>query len=147
MMPFLCVMYKESSEERSRLLKERLSRLFSSNERRCGRSVLYGADLLQACSVTPGAPHSALSPRGWRWVGRDSCLRAQRTPVATTTHLQSALLSSAHRQDAGSHLVSRYPTSHDGQSPPITVRLNFYFRMDVITLVQNIVKFAYSELS
>uniref|UniRef100_A0A8C7HKV1 E1A binding protein p400 n=1 Tax=Oncorhynchus kisutch TaxID=8019 RepID=A0A8C7HKV1_ONCKI len=41
-------------EERSRLLKERLSRLFSSNERRCGRSVLYGADLLQACSVTPG---------------------------------------------------------------------------------------------
>uniref|UniRef100_A0A8C7PGF4 E1A binding protein p400 n=1 Tax=Oncorhynchus mykiss TaxID=8022 RepID=A0A8C7PGF4_ONCMY len=97
----------ESSEERSRLLKERLSRLFSSNERRCGRSVLYGADLLQACSVTPGAPHSALSPRGWRWVGRDSCLRAQRTPVATTTHLQSALLSSTHRQDAGSHLVSR----------------------------------------
>uniref|UniRef100_A0A673ZAL2 E1A binding protein p400 n=1 Tax=Salmo trutta TaxID=8032 RepID=A0A673ZAL2_SALTR len=83
-------------EERGRLLKERLSRLFSSNERRCGRSVLYGADLLQACSVTPGAPHSALSPRGWRWVGRDSCLRAQRTPVATTTHLQSALLSSAH---------------------------------------------------
>ncbi|XP_029618566.1 E1A-binding protein p400-like isoform X7 [Salmo trutta] len=98
---------QESSEERGRLLKERLSRLFSSNERRCGRSVLYGADLLQACSVTPGAPHSALSPRGWRWVGRDSCLRAQRTPVATTTHLQSALLSSAHRQDAGSHLVSR----------------------------------------
>ncbi|XP_070991902.1 E1A-binding protein p400-like isoform X2 [Oncorhynchus clarkii lewisi] len=98
---------QESSEERSRLLKERLSRLFSSNERRCGRSVLYGADLLQACSVTPGAPHSALSPRGWRWVGRDSCLRAQRTPVATTTHLQSALLSSTHRQDAGSHLVSR----------------------------------------
>uniref|UniRef100_A0A8C8GRM8 E1A binding protein p400 n=1 Tax=Oncorhynchus tshawytscha TaxID=74940 RepID=A0A8C8GRM8_ONCTS len=82
-----------SSEERGRHLKERLSRLFSANERRCDRSVLYGADLLQVCSVTPGAPHSALSPRGWRWVGRDSCLRAQRTPVATTTHLQSALLS------------------------------------------------------
>uniref|UniRef100_A0A673Z9M5 E1A binding protein p400 n=1 Tax=Salmo trutta TaxID=8032 RepID=A0A673Z9M5_SALTR len=65
----------ESSEERGRLLKERLSRLFSSNERRCGRSVLYGADLLQACSVTPGAPHSALSPRGWRWVGRDSFIK------------------------------------------------------------------------
>uniref|UniRef100_A0A8C7CEI8 E1A binding protein p400 n=1 Tax=Oncorhynchus kisutch TaxID=8019 RepID=A0A8C7CEI8_ONCKI len=70
-----------SSEERGRHLKERLSRLFSANERRCDRSVLYGADLLQVCSVTPGAPHSALSPRGWRWVGRDSCLRAQRTPV------------------------------------------------------------------
>ncbi|XP_031675439.1 E1A-binding protein p400 isoform X7 [Oncorhynchus kisutch] len=96
-----------SSEERGRHLKERLSRLFSANERRCDRSVLYGADLLQVCSVTPGAPHSALSPRGWRWVGRDSCLRAQRTPVATTTHLQSALRSSTNRQDASSSLVSR----------------------------------------
>uniref|UniRef100_A0A8C7SI58 E1A binding protein p400 n=1 Tax=Oncorhynchus mykiss TaxID=8022 RepID=A0A8C7SI58_ONCMY len=53
-----------SSEERGRHLKERLSRLFSANERRCNRSVLYGADLLQICSVTPGAPHSALSPGG-----------------------------------------------------------------------------------
>uniref|UniRef100_A0A674CNU2 E1A binding protein p400 n=1 Tax=Salmo trutta TaxID=8032 RepID=A0A674CNU2_SALTR len=94
-------------EERGRHLKERLSRLFSANERRCDRSVLYGADLLQVCSVTPGAPHSALSPGGWRWVGRDSCLRAQRTPVSTTTHLQSALLSSTNRQDASSSLVSR----------------------------------------
>ncbi|XP_036835599.1 E1A-binding protein p400 isoform X5 [Oncorhynchus mykiss] len=96
-----------SSEERGRHLKERLSRLFSANERRCNRSVLYGADLLQICSVTPGAPHSALSPGGWRWVGRDSCLRAQRTPVATTTHLQSALRSSTNRQDASNSLVSR----------------------------------------
>ncbi|XP_014027301.2 E1A-binding protein p400 isoform X5 [Salmo salar] len=96
-----------SSEERGRHLKERLSRLFSANERRCDRSVLYGADLLQVCSVTPGAPHSALSHGGWRWVGRDSCLRAQRTPVSTTTHLQSALLSSTNRQDASSSLVSR----------------------------------------
>uniref|UniRef100_A0A8C7CRB6 E1A binding protein p400 n=1 Tax=Oncorhynchus kisutch TaxID=8019 RepID=A0A8C7CRB6_ONCKI len=97
----------QDNEERGRHLKERLSRLFSANERRCDRSVLYGADLLQVCSVTPGAPHSALSPRGWRWVGRDSCLRAQRTPVATTTHLQSALRSSTNRQDASSSLVSR----------------------------------------
>ncbi|XP_064823107.1 E1A-binding protein p400 isoform X2 [Oncorhynchus masou masou] len=96
-----------SSEERGRHLKERLSRLFSANERRCDRSVLYGADLLQVCSVTPGAPHSALSPGGWRWVGRDSCLRAQRTPVATTAHLQSALRSSTNRQDASSSLISR----------------------------------------
>uniref|UniRef100_A0A3P8YXN5 E1A binding protein p400 n=1 Tax=Esox lucius TaxID=8010 RepID=A0A3P8YXN5_ESOLU len=97
----------ESSEERSRQLKERLNRLFSANERRCGCSVLYGADLLQACSVTPGLPHSALVPRGWRWVGRESCLRAQRTPVATTSLLQGALLSSADRRDACRGLVSR----------------------------------------
>ncbi|XP_028980355.2 E1A-binding protein p400 isoform X4 [Esox lucius] len=101
------VAQQESSEERSRQLKERLNRLFSANERRCGCSVLYGADLLQACSVTPGLPHSALVPRGWRWVGRESCLRAQRTPVATTSLLQGALLSSADRRDACRGLVSR----------------------------------------
>uniref|UniRef100_A0A8C8K7U3 E1A binding protein p400 n=1 Tax=Oncorhynchus tshawytscha TaxID=74940 RepID=A0A8C8K7U3_ONCTS len=77
---------------KSRLLKERLSRLFSSNERRCGRSVLYGADLLQACSVTPGAPHSALSPRGWRWVGRDSCLRVSNFPRWSITSLLSCVV-------------------------------------------------------
>uniref|UniRef100_A0A8C7SHM0 E1A binding protein p400 n=1 Tax=Oncorhynchus mykiss TaxID=8022 RepID=A0A8C7SHM0_ONCMY len=106
---FNCEYKRFTSElsERGRHLKERLSRLFSANERRCNRSVLYGADLLQICSVTPGAPHSALSPGGWRWVGRDSCLRAQRTPVATTTHLQSALRSSTNRQDASNSLVSR----------------------------------------
>ncbi|KAJ7994142.1 hypothetical protein DPEC_G00262840 [Dallia pectoralis] len=101
------VAQQESFEERTRHLKERLNLLFAANERRCGRSVLYGADLLQACSVTPGPPHSALSPRGWRWVGRDSCLRAQRTPVATTSHLQCALLSSKVRCEDNRSLVSR----------------------------------------
>uniref|UniRef100_A0A674CM71 E1A binding protein p400 n=1 Tax=Salmo trutta TaxID=8032 RepID=A0A674CM71_SALTR len=60
-----------SSEERGRHLKERLSRLFSANERRCDRSVLYGADLLQVCSVTPGAPHSDASSS---LVSRLSCV-------------------------------------------------------------------------
>ncbi|XP_062310184.1 E1A-binding protein p400 isoform X2 [Osmerus eperlanus] len=98
---------QESSEERSRHVEERLARLFSANERRCGRGVLYGADLLQACCVAPGAPHSALTAGGWRWVGRESCHRAQRTCVTTTTHLQSALLSTSDRLEAGRSLVQR----------------------------------------
>lgn len=88
-------------------MEERLTRLFSANERRCARSVLYGVDLLQACSVGPGAPHSALSAGGWRWVGRESCQRAQRTCVSTTTHLQSALLSNTERQESGNSLIQR----------------------------------------
>uniref|UniRef100_A0AAQ4R2F3 E1A binding protein p400 n=1 Tax=Gasterosteus aculeatus aculeatus TaxID=481459 RepID=A0AAQ4R2F3_GASAC len=84
---------QESSEEKTQQLKERLCRLFEANERRCSRRVLYGSDLLQACTLSTEPGHSALTAGGWRWVGRESCLRAQRTCVATTSALQSTLLS------------------------------------------------------
>ncbi|KAM4616612.1 E1A-binding protein p400 isoform 2-T2 [Polymixia lowei] len=98
---------QESSEEKSHQVKECLSRLFQANERRCGRSVLYGSDLLRACAVDSEPGHSALTAGGWRWVGRESCLRAQRTCVATTSHLQSTLLSASDRLEAGNSLVKR----------------------------------------
>uniref|UniRef100_A0A8C5EC60 E1A binding protein p400 n=1 Tax=Gouania willdenowi TaxID=441366 RepID=A0A8C5EC60_GOUWI len=69
---------QESSEEKGQHLKERLSRLFEANEQRCSRRVLYGADLLQACTLDSGSGHTALTAGGWRWVGRESCLRAQK---------------------------------------------------------------------
>uniref|UniRef100_A0AAQ6IC67 E1A binding protein p400 n=1 Tax=Anabas testudineus TaxID=64144 RepID=A0AAQ6IC67_ANATE len=82
----------ESSEEKTQQMKERLSCLFEANERRCSRRVLYGSDLLQACSLSTEPGHTALTAGGWRWVGRESCLRAQRTCVATASALQSTLL-------------------------------------------------------
>uniref|UniRef100_A0A672JLC9 E1A binding protein p400 n=1 Tax=Salarias fasciatus TaxID=181472 RepID=A0A672JLC9_SALFA len=85
--------FQESSEDKSQQLKERLRRLFEANERRCSRRVLYGSDLLQACTLSSEPGHTALTAGGWRWVGRESCLRAQRTCVATTSTLQSSLLS------------------------------------------------------
>ncbi|KAG9354840.1 hypothetical protein JZ751_001553 [Albula glossodonta] len=103
---------QESSEERSRLVKERLNRLFNANERRCSRAVLYGVDLLQACSISecdgPPPPSSTLGPGGWRWVGRDSCLRAQRTCISTTSYLRSAVISSEQQQEAGEQLAKRF---------------------------------------
>uniref|UniRef100_A0A8C3A0S0 E1A binding protein p400 n=1 Tax=Cyclopterus lumpus TaxID=8103 RepID=A0A8C3A0S0_CYCLU len=84
--------FTESSEEKTRQLKERLCRLFAANERRCSRRVLYGSDLLQACTLSTEPAHSAMTAGGWRWVGRESCLRAQRNCVATTSTLQSTLL-------------------------------------------------------
>ncbi|XP_029115215.1 E1A-binding protein p400 isoform X3 [Scleropages formosus] len=84
---------QESSEERMRQTKERLGRLFVANERRCARAVLYGADLLQACCVCDAARAASTSsgPSRWRWVGRESCLRALHTCVSTVSQLQSAL--------------------------------------------------------
>ncbi|XP_068559021.1 E1A-binding protein p400 isoform X5 [Cebidichthys violaceus] len=98
---------QESSEEKTQQLKERLCRLFEANERRCSRRVLYGSDLLQACTLSTEPGHSALTAGGWRWVGRESCLRAQRTCVATTSTLQSTLLSVEDRLEAANSLIKR----------------------------------------
>ncbi|XP_070759778.1 E1A-binding protein p400 [Enoplosus armatus] len=98
---------QESSEEKTQQLKERLSRLFQANEHRCSRRVLYGSDLLQACTLSSEPGHSALTAGGWRWVGRESCLRAQRTCVATASTLQSTLLSVEDRLEAANSLIKR----------------------------------------
>ncbi|XP_069562809.1 E1A-binding protein p400 isoform X5 [Brachyistius frenatus] len=98
---------QESSEEKSQQLKERLSRLFEANEQRCRRRVLYGSDLLQACTLSSEPGHTALTAGGWRWVGRESCLRAQRTCVATTSALQSSLLSVENHLERTNSLLQR----------------------------------------
>ncbi|XP_024130308.1 E1A-binding protein p400 isoform X2 [Oryzias melastigma] len=97
----------EPTEEKSRLLKERLRSLFEANERRCSRRVLYGSDLVQACTLISEPAHTALTAGGWRWVGRESCVRAQRTCVGTTSALQSDLLSVEERLGASSSLIQR----------------------------------------
>lgn len=105
--------HQESSEERNRQLKEHLSRLFAVNERRVQRSVLYGADLLEACSVTGGralpAPRPLPAPEHsrWSWVGRDACLKAQQNNVYTTHSLRLALRSHTERSQEGDSLVKR----------------------------------------
>lgn len=102
--------HQESSEERNRQLKERLTRLFAVNERRVQRSVLYGADLLEACSVNkrlalsplPSSEHSH-----WAWVGRDACLKAQQNSAYMTDSLRLALRSQTDRLREGNSLVKR----------------------------------------
>ncbi|TMS03905.1 E1A-binding protein p400 [Larimichthys crocea] len=102
-----CFSGQSPQEEKTPQLKERLSRLFQANERRCSRRVLYGSDLLQACTLSTEPSHSALTAGGWRWVGRESCLRAKRTCVATTSTLQSTLLSVEDRLEAANSLIKR----------------------------------------
>lgn len=99
---------QESSEEKTQQLKNRLTRLFEANERRCSRSVLYGADLLQFCTLSSEAPHSTPAGGDWRWVGRESCHRAQRTCMASTSSLQSILHSTEDCHMQESNLIKRY---------------------------------------
>uniref|UniRef100_A0A669ELG4 E1A binding protein p400 n=1 Tax=Oreochromis niloticus TaxID=8128 RepID=A0A669ELG4_ORENI len=94
---------QESSEEKTQLMKARLSRLFEANEQRCSRRVLYGSDLLQACTLGSEPGHSALTAGGWSWVGRESCIRAQRTSVASAPHLYAANPPVPYRLEQKSH--------------------------------------------
>ncbi|XP_015274457.1 PREDICTED: E1A-binding protein p400-like, partial [Gekko japonicus] len=67
---------QESFEEKNRLLKERLDRLFSCNERRCSRAPVYGRDLVGACSVAADgkrAPQFSSGVSKWRWSGFANC--------------------------------------------------------------------------
>ncbi|KAK2837584.1 hypothetical protein Q5P01_014796 [Channa striata] len=124
---------QESSEEKTQQIKERLSSLFKANELRCSRRVVYGSDLLQACTLSSEPGHSALTAGGWRWVGRESCLRAQRTCVATTSTLQSSLCSVEDRLEAANSLIKRLlclvppavaPPPHlYAANPPVPYRL------------------------
>ncbi|KAF3696055.1 E1A-binding protein p400 [Channa argus] len=123
---------QESSEEKTQQIKERLNSLFKANERRCSRRVLYGSDLLQACTLSSEPGHSAITAGGWRWVGRESCLRAQRTCVATTSTLQSTLRS-VECLEAANSLIKRLlclvppavaPPPHlYAANPPVPYRL------------------------
>uniref|UniRef100_A0A803Y535 E1A binding protein p400 n=1 Tax=Meleagris gallopavo TaxID=9103 RepID=A0A803Y535_MELGA len=67
---------KETYEEKNRLLKERLDRIFSGNERRCSRAPVYGSDLLSICSLAGERRSSQVSAYGdssWRWAGFVNC--------------------------------------------------------------------------
>ncbi|KAA0713853.1 E1A-binding protein p400 [Triplophysa tibetana] len=100
-----------SSEERNRLMKERLTCLFHANERRSSRFVLYGSDLIESCSVYEGRPLPAFPAPWhscWAWVGRDSCMRAQQTCVSTAAPLRSAILSNMEQQEAAGSLVKTF---------------------------------------
>ncbi|XP_057688060.1 E1A-binding protein p400 isoform X3 [Corythoichthys intestinalis] len=98
---------QESSEEKTRQAKQRLSLLFQANERRCSRRVLYGLDLLQACTMSSEPAHTALTAGGWMWVGLESCVRARNTSVVTTSALQSTLLSIDDRRQNTNSLTKR----------------------------------------
>uniref|UniRef100_A0A8C2U883 E1A binding protein p400 n=1 Tax=Coturnix japonica TaxID=93934 RepID=A0A8C2U883_COTJA len=63
-------------QSQNRLLKERLDRIFSGNERRCSRAPVYGSDLLSICLLTGErrpSPVSSCEDSSWRWAGFVNC--------------------------------------------------------------------------
>ncbi|KAK2522737.1 Ep400 [Columba guinea] len=95
---------QETYEEKNRLLKERLDRIFSGNERRCSRAPMYGRDLLSVCSVSGAGSPGAGS---WGWAGSVHCCRSARAPGGARSPLQEMILTLLRQQESLKDVVNR----------------------------------------
>uniref|UniRef100_A0A8C4US56 E1A binding protein p400 n=1 Tax=Falco tinnunculus TaxID=100819 RepID=A0A8C4US56_FALTI len=101
---------QETYEEKSRLLKERLDRIFSGNERRCSRAPMYGRDLLSVCSLAGGRRPSQPSSReinSWRWAGFVNCCLSSSASGGPSNPLQEMILTLVQQQESLKDVVNR----------------------------------------
>ncbi|XP_069817123.1 E1A-binding protein p400-like isoform X5 [Dendropsophus ebraccatus] len=61
-------------EEKQRILRDRLERLFTCNERRCAQAPIYGNDLLSLFQVSSSRFHPPVKETQWGRVGSLNCL-------------------------------------------------------------------------
>ncbi|KAM9526637.1 E1A-binding protein p400 isoform 12-T12 [Guaruba guarouba] len=101
---------QETYEEKNRLLKERLDRIFSGNERRCSRAPMYGRDLLSACSLAgerkPSQPSSS-QDNSWRWAGFVNCCLSSSASGGPSSPLQEMILTLGQQQESLKDVVNR----------------------------------------
>uniref|UniRef100_A0A803V1U5 E1A binding protein p400 n=1 Tax=Ficedula albicollis TaxID=59894 RepID=A0A803V1U5_FICAL len=98
------------SQEKNRLLKERLDRIFSGNERRCWRAPVYGRDVLSACSLAGHRKASQLpSSEGnsWRWAGFVNCCLSSSACGDSSNPLREMILGLVQQQESLKDLVNR----------------------------------------
>ncbi|MEE6504394.1 hypothetical protein FKM82_005176 [Ascaphus truei] len=98
---------QELAEEKQRVMRERLDRLFSCNERRCGRAPLYGADLLSVCSLGSAEARPPISNTHWGWTGSMTCLLSSRSPEGSSDPLRHLILSPDRQKAALEPLAKR----------------------------------------
>ncbi|KAM9118121.1 E1A-binding protein p400-like isoform 10-T11 [Pangshura tecta] len=101
---------QESFEEKNRLLKERLDRIFSGNERRCSRAPVYGRDLLGICSLIGERKvpqHCSSGDNKWRWAGFVNCYLSLSASEGPSDPLQDLILTSDQQQESLKDVVNR----------------------------------------
>uniref|UniRef100_A0A7M4FM69 E1A binding protein p400 n=1 Tax=Crocodylus porosus TaxID=8502 RepID=A0A7M4FM69_CROPO len=100
----------ESLEEKNRLLKERLDRIFSGNERRCSRAPMYGKDLLGICSLIGErkiSQHGSPGDNKWRWAGFVNCCLSSSASGGPSNPLQDLILTLDQQQETLKDFVNR----------------------------------------
>uniref|UniRef100_A0A8D2M3G0 E1A binding protein p400 n=1 Tax=Zonotrichia albicollis TaxID=44394 RepID=A0A8D2M3G0_ZONAL len=98
------------SQEKNRLLKERLDRIFSGNERRCSRAPVYGRDVLRACSLAGDTKASQLpssQANSWRWAGFVNCCLSSSACGGPSNPLREMILGLVQQQESLKDLVDR----------------------------------------
>ncbi|XP_065424628.1 E1A-binding protein p400 isoform X23 [Chrysemys picta bellii] len=101
---------QESFEEKNRLLKERLDRIFSGNERRCSRAPVYGRDLLGICSLIGERKvpqHCSTGDNKWRWAGFVNCYLSLSASDGPSDPLHDLILTSDQQQESLTDVVNR----------------------------------------
>ncbi|XP_044131553.1 E1A-binding protein p400-like isoform X1 [Bufo gargarizans] len=98
---------QDSTEEKQRLLKERLDRFFSCNERRCGRAPVYGSDLLSRFTLRSAAIHPPILDTQWSWTGSAHCAASSQSPEYSSDPLRHLILSPEQKKVALQPLVKR----------------------------------------
>lgn len=84
---------QESMEERQRLVKERLDRIFSCNERRCGRAPVYGSDTLSLFKLKTADIHPLILDSQWSWTGFVNCAISSQSTENSSDPLRHLILS------------------------------------------------------
>ncbi|XP_066466184.1 E1A-binding protein p400 isoform X10 [Tiliqua scincoides] len=101
---------QESFEEKSRLLKERLDRIFSCNERRCSRAPIYGQDLVRICSLVGSRkfPHQCSTGISkWNWAGFANCCLSWDAAGSGNEPLQELTRTLGQQQESLRDIVNR----------------------------------------
>uniref|UniRef100_A0A672UXX2 E1A binding protein p400 n=1 Tax=Strigops habroptila TaxID=2489341 RepID=A0A672UXX2_STRHB len=109
MVLFQLSLAKETYEEKNRLLKERLDRIFSGNERRCSRAPMYGRDLLSVCSLAGERkpPQPSSQDNSWRWAGFVNCCLSSSASGGPSSPLQEMILTLGQQQESLKDVVNR----------------------------------------
>lgn len=97
---------QESTEDKQRLLRERLDRLFSCNERRCGRVPVYGTDLLSLFTLRYRDTWPFMLNTQWSWTGSVQCAISSQSPENSNDPLRHLILS-IKQQEAVMELIAK----------------------------------------
>ncbi|KAG8455975.1 hypothetical protein GDO86_001967 [Hymenochirus boettgeri] len=84
---------QESAEEKQRVIRDRLDRLFYSNEKRCARVPIYGEDLISFCFLNSAGAKPLKSSTVWGWTGSVNCLVSSQYSENSGDLLQYLILS------------------------------------------------------
>ncbi|KAG8455973.1 hypothetical protein GDO86_001966 [Hymenochirus boettgeri] len=105
--PNMLTPVQELVEEKQRLIRERLDRLFHCNERHCRRAPVYGADLLSVCCLNETLPQPIIPESQWGWAGAVNCLFSSRLSDDLSDPLRHLILSPNQQKAAAESLTKR----------------------------------------